>query len=325
MNLSVVGLGMASKVGGTEDLEQLLTGRLINPNDLSSSRAVSVDIPADSGLPQQLLRRMGHFAKISVLSACRAIGDSGLEIRDRSVGIIQGSVYGPISAGIQSFDDLIDFGDNQLSPTNFSGSVFNTAATYLSLAYGIQGPTLTHTSGLDTLFNSLLTASLWLDDGIDYVILGVGDEYTPYFDNYDLAEDATGLLPTGEGWTTFVLSREDQAKYGKIRYGSLTAPPETKNRPTIYSIWHERIRDAILVNHAQANRACFPVWLRGSYPSAAAFDLGLALICAKNRRFPSDPAAGGNYQLQDLKDDEIVCCYNPLENHGLAYYEILTD
>ena len=146
MNLSVVGLGMASKVGNTKDLEQLLIkSPLINPNDLPSSHTLPLDIPDHFNLPQQLLRRMSHFAKISLVSAYNAIQDSNLDLTGKTVGIIQGSVYGPIISGIQAFDDLIDFGDNQLSPTNFSGSVFNTSATYLSLAFGIQGRTLSHT------------------------------------------------------------------------------------------------------------------------------------------------------------------------------------
>jgi hypothetical protein len=327
-NVSVVGLGMVSKVGDTKDLEQLLTSsRLINPNVLTSGHTLSLDIPDDFNLSQQLLRRMSHFAKISLLSACNAIKNSGLDICGKSVGIIQGSVYGPIISGIQAFDDLIDFGDNQLSPTNFSGSVFNTSATYLSLAFGIQGPTLSHTSGLDTLYNSLLTASLWLESGeVDYVMMGIGDEYTTYFDHDFLTLDQqTGLLPTCEGWTTFILSKDETAKYGKIAYGYLKTLPETKSKKNIYSVWHQQIKTAEFLEHAKDNQACFPAFLRGSYPSASAFDLALALICTKNERFPMYNTSDGNYHIQFLSKDERISCYSIAENNGVVCYEIFKD
>ena len=302
MSISVVGLGVVSKLGSTGDLEQLLKQSLINPKELPSSHPLTIDIPNEFNFSPQLIRRMSHFAKLSLLSACNAIKDSGLNISGKSIGIIQGSVYGPIISGIQAFDDLIDFGDNQLSPTNFSGSVFNASASYLSLAFDIQGCTLTHTSGLDTLYNSLLAASLWLESGtVDYVIMGIGDEYTTFFDNNFLTLDQpTALLPTCEGWTTFILSKAEKAKYGKVEYGYLKRLPETNNQKNIYSVWHEQIKAAEFLSHAKYNQACFPVYLRGSYPSAAAFDLALALICSSKARFPVYNLEQEQYQIHDL-------------------------
>ncbi len=328
MNLSVIGLGMVSKVGTREDLARLLDQAQIDPKLLPSNHTLSIDIPADFNVSPQLVRRMSHFAKISLLSAGYALRDSGLEnLAGKSVGIIQGSVYGPIISGIQAFDDLIDFGDNQLSPTNFSGSVFNTSSTYLSLAFGIQGPILTHTSGMDTLFNSLLSASLWLESKtVDYVILGIGDEYTTYFDQDNMATNKhTGLLPTCEGWTTFILNKDEKGKYGKVEYGHLKTLPETKNQKNIYSIWHEQIENARFTNHAKHNQACLPVFLRGSYPGSSAFDLALALVCAKNGRFPVLNGINENYRIYNVAKDERISCFSASENDGLIYYEVLND
>lgn len=328
MNLSVLGLGLVSKIGSVEDLEAALAKEQIDPGRLASGPSLPIEIQADFDISPQLVRRMGHFAKISLLSACRAIKDSGLnDLAGKRVGIIQGSVYGPIIAGIQAFDDLIDFGDNQLSPTNFSGSVFNTSATYLSLAFGIQGPVLTHTSGMDTLDNSLLAASLWLESRrVDYVIVGMGDEFTAYFeDNNSPENQQTGLLPTCEGWTTFILSKDAKAKYGKVEFGYLKTLPETKNRKNIYSVWHEGLKATEFLNHAQANQACFPVFLRGSYPSAAAFDLALALICAKNKRFLMYNVSNGNYQTQLISGGEIINCYSISENNEIVCYRVLRN
>lgn len=325
MNISVAGLGMVSKIGRFEDLEQLLTSnRSIDLAGLLTTHNISLDMTIDFNIPQQLIRRMSRFAKISLFSACDAIQDSGLDIQGKTVGIIQGSVYGPIISGIQAFDDLIDFGDNQLSPTNFSGSVFNTAATYLSLTFGIQGPTLTHTSGLDTLYNSLQTAALWLENGsADYVIVGIGDEYTPFFDRHCLTvQQPTALLPTCEGWTTLMVCKAEEAKYGKIALIQLTAWPETKHQKAIYSVWHEQMVTPELLNRTKDNQSCFPVHMRGSYPSGSAFDLALALLCKKTGQFPVYHRSSGNYQTQNVNQDERICCYSPSENNGLFCYEL---
>jgi hypothetical protein len=325
MKIAVSGLGLVSKLGDTGRIEQWLNGsRPIDPGELPATRTLSIDHLSDYKLQPALIRRMSHFAKLSLYSACQAIRDFGPDLSGKSVGIIQGSVYGPIVSGIQAFDDLIDFGDNQLSPTNFSGSVFNTAATYLSLAFGIQGSTLAHTGGLDTLSNSLMVASLWLESGTaEYVIVGIGDEYSPYFEQGNVPTgQPTGLLPTGEGWTTFILSKELNPQYGQVAYECLSVLPETQNQPNIYSVWHEQIEDPVFLAHARNNQACFPEMLRGSYPGAAAFDLALALLCAQNRRFPVWDSAAGIYRIQDLNQDELINCYSVAENNGVHQYKI---
>ena len=329
MKISINGLGLISRAGNVEDLERLLIQKRIDPDLCFSSSTLPLEIPSEFNVPPQLVRRMGHFAKLSLLSACQAIKDSGLELAGRSIGIIQGSVYGPIISGLQAFDELIDFGDNQLSPTNFSGSVFNTAATYLSLAFSIQGSTLTHTSGLDTLYNSFLTASQWLEDEeVDYIILGVGDEYTPYFNGELLTGDLqSSLLPTSEGWTTFLLGREDAAKYGKLRISYLKSLLSRQNphEKNIYSIWHEKIEYEKFSLHAQESKDCFPVYLRGSYPSASAFDLALALICKKSRRLPIYDKLNLHYKVEHLDENDIIRCICLSEGDYVACYELLND
>jgi hypothetical protein len=327
MKIGVAGLGMVSKLGDAGNVRQLLTeNSWFDPRELPAGHTLGLDQLSDYDLPQSLLRRMSHFAKIALLSACRAVQDSGRDLAGKSVGIIQGSVYGPIISGIQAFDELIDFGDNQLSPTNFSGSVFNTSATYLSLAFGIQGSTLAHTGGLDTLYNSLLVASLWLESGaVEYVIVGIGDEYTTFFDRETpaISGQPTGFLPTGEGWTTFIFKKAQPAKYGQLEFGYSPTLPATTDQPNIYSFWHEQSPAERFLDHARNNQACFPVGLRGSYPSGAAFDVALALLCKKNGRFLVTQPTEGVYQIQNLGRTKPVCCYSVAENGGVHYYRVL--
>jgi 3-oxoacyl-[acyl-carrier-protein] synthase II len=325
MQIGIAGLGLVSRLGDAGDVRRLLIEKAwLDRRELPADHTLELARLSDYDLPQSLLRRMSHFAKIALLSACRAVDDFGRDLAESSVGIIQGSVYGPIISGIQAFDDLIDFGDNQLSPTNFSGSVFNTSATYLSLAFGIQGSTLAHTGGLDTLYNSLMVASMWLESGAaEYVIMGIGDEFCPYFERGGGSTDRpAGLLPNSEGWTTFILCKEPDAKYGQVAYESISALPEDQNRPNIYSVWHEQIDAPEFREHARDNRACFPVWLRGAYPCGAAFDLALALLCAQNGRFPVVDDAVGIYRIQALNQGERINCYSMAEIRGAVCYSV---
>jgi 3-oxoacyl-(acyl-carrier-protein) synthase len=79
MKLLVVGLGMAVKLGRTADVAQLLTeNRVAAPRDLAGAHTVTLEIPHDFKIAPQLIRRMGHFAKLSLASACDALRDSGL-------------------------------------------------------------------------------------------------------------------------------------------------------------------------------------------------------------------------------------------------------
>ncbi len=327
MNISVDGLGIVSRMGYKEDIEFFLE-RGSAAGQSQSGPHVPADIPESLGIPDKLVRRMSHFARLSLLSAARAVIDSGIDIRKKSTGIIQGSVYGPIISGLQCFDDLLDFGDNQLSPANFSGSVFNTSATYLSLAFGIEGRTMTHTSGQDTLYNSLMTASQWLEQGeAEYIIMGIGDEYTSFFDGGIplQAQAPKGFIPDSEGWTTFVLSGSRNPLYGKINCGRLDRSLKIKNKNIIYSAWHELIKPDEFYDHSLTKRACFPGPLRGSYPTASCFDLALALICAKKGRFPVSNPEDRNYNIEELDKNEKIACFNLSETEDIFYYETQVD
>ncbi|MGA2141061.1 MAG: beta-ketoacyl synthase chain length factor [Brevinematales bacterium] len=327
MILNVAGLGIVSRIGGTSDIEKRLSGDLIEPELNGAGPHLDITFPGDSHFPEKLVRRMSHFARLSLLSASlsmRDLGGPAPAASGKTMGIIQGSVYGPIISGIQALDDLIDFGDSQLSPTNFSGSVFNTSSTCISLAYGIQGRTLSHTGGQDTLYNSLITADLWLESGeADYVIVGIGDEYTSYFDGMPGAAGHAGVLfADTEGWTTFILTGGGKGrKYGRIELSVMKELKYSENKNNIYSVWHKDLKPEIFSAHAGGNSACSPAGLRGSYPCGQGFDLALALICHKMKRFPVNKEGGG-YRNVSLSQGSAVDCYGIAENGGIFHFGV---
>jgi hypothetical protein len=158
---------------------------------------------------------------------------------------------------------------------------------------------------------------------VDYVIAGIGDEYTPYFNHGTPSYDRhAGLLPSCEGWTTFILSKDEDAKYGKVECKYLRDWPDLKNERVIVSVWNERMSQEDFLHLAVEKQACLPIYLRGSYPSAAAFDLALALICGKNRRFPVYYPSTGIYQNQDTASGDQITCLSPSENKGFYQFQI---
>lgn len=310
MKLAVNGIGIVSTLGTVDSIAELLQQSQISVASLASSAKVSLNFPSEMNIPGGLVRRMSHFAKMAVLSAGYALVDSELDCRAKRVGIIEGSVYGPITSGLKAFDELIDFGDDKISPTTFSGSVFNAAATYLSLAFGIQGPILTQTAGADTLYNSLTMASLWLESGmVDYVILGVGDEFADYFSDITATNGSNSKsLPTSEGWTTLIVSRADAEKtaYGQLEFDySEQFVAQTENQ--INSFWNEDFGGE---------------WnsLRGAYPAGVAFDVALLLLARKLQRFPRQSADGSEYSVSDLNGEALSCCNHAESGKAFFYY-----
>jgi 3-oxoacyl-[acyl-carrier-protein] synthase II len=123
-------------------------------------------------------RRADRFSKMTVLAAADALRDSGISPTDNTrVGIVTATAFGPHVTTFRFLDDLLDFGDKASSPTTFSHSVHNAAASYVASALDLRGPTLTITQFGFLFHEALLIARTWLDeDRCDHVLAGVVDE-----------------------------------------------------------------------------------------------------------------------------------------------------
>lgn len=193
---------------------------------------VSDDILADRDILKKL-RRADRLSKMSVLAAHDAMKDSGIEFSDPSrVGIILSTAFGPHETTFQFQDDILEYGDASSSPTVFSHSVHNAAASYMAIALGVRGPTLTLTQFDFSFHEALVLAEIWLDDDIcDYVVVGNADEcctVMEYICSQKLALPHDGRITPfsfasppanipGEGAAIFVLSNEShQSAYCRI-------------------------------------------------------------------------------------------------------------
>lgn len=121
------------------------------------------------------MRRADQFSKMAVLAARDAYVEGGLASDDKGAGIaiIVTTAFGPHQTTFEFLDEILDFGDASVSPTRFSHSVHNAAASYIATVLGCRGPDCTIADFESPLFAGLTTADIWLRTGrCDYALVG---------------------------------------------------------------------------------------------------------------------------------------------------------
>lgn len=179
------------------------------------------------------IRRADRFSRMALLSALDAYTDSGISAPDRGkLGIIISTAFGPHATTFGFIDDILDFGDSSVSPTKFSNSVHNAAASYISAILDSRGPTVTLTQFNQAFQNALIIAGTWLDEGrCDNILCGATDELGAVMEfvckmKLNIAKDGkinpfafsdSPVSVPGEGSVFFMLSNEKGINnYGKV-------------------------------------------------------------------------------------------------------------
>jgi 3-oxoacyl-[acyl-carrier-protein] synthase II len=189
------------------------------------------------------LRRADRFSKMAVLAACDAVKDSGIVLEEggTSLGIILASAFGPQVTAFRFLDEIIDYGDSSVSPTLFSHSVHNAAASYVASALENRGPTLTVTQFGLSFHQALVLGQAWIQEGrCDNVLVGSVEELGTVMEfvcgqKLRIAEDGrirpfecspTPRAVPGEGSVFLLLGGEGgSGKYGGIRGVSFDDEP----------------------------------------------------------------------------------------------------
>jgi 3-oxoacyl-[acyl-carrier-protein] synthase II len=128
----------------------------------------------------QKMRRADRFSKMAVLAAYDAVKDSGIAIDEggASLGIILATAFGPQVTAFRFLDEIIDYGDSSVSPTLFSHSVHNAAASYVASVLGNRGPTLTVTQFGLCFHEALVLGRAWIEEGrCENVLVGSVEEF----------------------------------------------------------------------------------------------------------------------------------------------------
>lgn len=235
--MNILGIGMIFSQGlGIACFEKALQDGWRKPEEIEVALGAGQKYPVyqvdletlqDKTLLKKI-RRSDKLGKMSVLAAADALADSGIDgLRDKRLGVIIATSFGAHVTTFSFLDDILDYGDAAVSPTTFSNSVHNAAASYVSSSLGIQGPTLTVTQFHFSFQTAMQLAKTWLDQGrCDYLLVGAVDQYGDvlrYVADRKLAIAKDGKIkpftftPTwyvpGEGAVFFLVGRDDGEKF----------------------------------------------------------------------------------------------------------------
>jgi hypothetical protein len=172
------------------------------------------------------MRRADRFCKMAVSAAQDAIKDNQSKVIAQNTGIILATAFGPHPTTFKFLDNLLDYKENEVSPTLFSHSVHNAAVSYIAAEFQINGPTLT-LAGFDGVFvEALKLARCWLENKVcSYVLLGAAEERGPVFDKvFDITEGSIFfLLNQEEGFCRLKLDQRQGAFPEQGRDGAVVA------------------------------------------------------------------------------------------------------
>lgn len=221
------GIGIISSVGrGLEAHRDALTSLPLPMTGGGLHRVGEKDLK-DPVLAKEA-RRATRFDRMAILAGLDALEDAGIHSNTHSstVGLIIATGRGPHATTFRFLDDIINFKEKDVSPTLFSHSVHNAAASYLSLLAGIRGGTLTVTRFSFAFYEALNLAQSWLEQKrCKYVLIGAVDELGEVMEGIlRFRSSVDSNIAFGEGSAFLVLSQApSEQNYGIIELIQNTA------------------------------------------------------------------------------------------------------
>jgi len=177
-SVSVLGFGAVTALG--RDPQSLAT-RLGKPPAAPSVSPLRIpdELLADARAGRSL-RRAGRYPRMAVLAAgdaWDAAGATHQEVATDRVGVIVATGLGPHERTFKFLDGILDFGDDSALPTDFSHSVHNAAAAYITETLGWRGRSCTVADFSAGFEQAVLLAQVWLAEGVcDRVVVGAVEE-----------------------------------------------------------------------------------------------------------------------------------------------------
>ncbi len=156
----------------------------------SEQLAEATILSADGELDGQALRqyisagearRMSLLMKASTLSSMQALREAGIECPD---AIITATAYGMLETSEKFLTDMLENGEEVLSPTLFMQSTHNTLSSAIAIRLKCHGYNMTYSQGSDSLRWALRDAKRLIETGkARTVLVGLHDEATPTLQN----------------------------------------------------------------------------------------------------------------------------------------------
>ncbi len=249
------------------------------------------------------IRRADRFSKMAVLAAVDAVADSGINLNKKksSLGIIVSTAFGPHVTTFRFLDDILEYGDKNASPTIFSHSVHNAAASYITSVLESRGPTVTLTQFAFSFHQALILAQAWLcEERCEYVLVGSVDEcgaVMEYICSQKLRIAGDGRIKPfdfskipvavpGEGSVFFLMTRKkSHKKYCKVAV-SLNDKGVEKDRPDMFILDADGMTgDEREYRKAAESGVCISGYspIFGSMMTGTSFNCAAAALMLKNQ------------------------------------------
>ena len=313
MNISGIGL-VFNRGRGVRSLETALKEGWVHPED--SMYSLPADTLKDKSVLKEM-RRADDFSKMASLAAYDAFVDSGLgDEAKRSLGIILATAFGPHVTTFRFLDDILDYGDANVSPTIFSHSVHNAAASYIALLLGARGPTLTVTQFAHSFHQALIIAQSWLEEKrCEYILVGSADQcgaVMKYICSQKLLLSSDGRIKPflfahtpeavpGEGSAFFLVSNKEMPK----AYASISARrDDVLGEPDMYILDCDGMagseEEYLVLREKRALLSSYaPIF--GSMLTASSFSCAAAALMLKNQQYYAAPVQESPHRLNLCK------------------------
>ena len=127
-------------------------------------------------------RRMGKLMKAATITSMRALREAGVERPD---AIITATAYGMLETSERFLTDMVENGEEMLSPTLFMQSTHNTIGSALAIRLKCHGYNITYSQGADSFRWALRDAKRLIETGkAKTVLVGQHDEATPMMQHF---------------------------------------------------------------------------------------------------------------------------------------------
>jgi hypothetical protein len=173
------------QIASVSPQRELLIASLDEVNE-SANNVLKVIEPKYEGIPLSILRRMGKAVRMGVGAALPLINHLEFPLN----GIVIGTANGGMEDCIKFLNQVIEFEEGTLTPTNFVQSTPNAIASQLSLLSANKGYNITHVNRGLAFENALLDVWMLLKENNTYTyLLGGVEEISSYNYNIDYLAD----------------------------------------------------------------------------------------------------------------------------------------
>jgi hypothetical protein len=221
---TILSVGAVTPVG--RDLETIRGALLRSAGDFSPIRRVPEELLNDPATSKHL-RRADRFVRMASIAAMDAALGAGEVVPSERIGLIVTSGFGPHGRGFKFLDGILDCGDADALPTDFSHSVHGAAASYIAGLLDLRGPSLSSTDFEVGFEEAVRLGQCWLDQKTcDRVIVGAAEELGQVL--IDCAARILGKgerVPLGEGAVFLALGRAGATGIGTIGSVEDTSEP----------------------------------------------------------------------------------------------------